>query len=573
MSGEPYAKKESEDIEPIPPTSGVIIGAVIRRLGIAERELSSKNAQRYFAGASGTGLKDSSFGELMLGVASVLVEVGVIPGAREFPDAALKKVSRAVLFNVRGWDEFVAGMRNKTGLIDRANLAAVWTTYIRLVTIDVAVRIGAGMRVTDTPLSDLESLEYLGRTKRGDLLNWIRRDVKDKQKNDEHTRDHEVFTVEGFAEAARVPRSTAEDWLYHGARPSDGHLKTIAEAIGNAIGSEWEQQILSRLRQFYWLSGLAELIQEIIGAEQLAELVGRLRKYSELSSVALGNLSREVDDTKELMDIVFSGTGLEAGAAIAYGISLQEQDPEWRLDLEAVAFEGWANRIRTAVRAIRKEEMASMDEETREWHMNVWSVSNIEAYKEYDKSLDLIAKGEVGDALGLVERARNLDPTDPVYHFTLGSYRGGIGARSGNHEMVQDALNELWLAAELAPEWLAPWTTIGFVLLETGRHQEALEHLLAVDAKRDQQEAMYYFALAFAYDGVGDYGKALDTIEKGLEYESESRQLAMAGAVFAAKLGYGQRARKYRRLARHAGASKFDLFAVDWWIKNGRVAQ
>ena len=572
-SGETSTRKRFDDIEPLPPTSGPIIGAVVRRFGISEPALNSKNAQRYFAGKSGSGLKSSSFTEVMLGVARVLVDVGLFPGARDFGNAALERVSDAVLFNVREWDKFVASMRNKTGLIDRTNSAAVWATYIRLVTIDVAVRIGAGMRVTDTPPDDLELLSYLDRSARGDLLNWIRRDVKDKQGAQDHPPNDPLLTVEGFAEATGVSINTVNEWLYHGARPSDNHLKAIAAAIGSAIGAEWEQHLLNRLRQFYLLSDIAELVQEIIGPKQLSGIVDRLRKYSEFTFVALGNLVQKEDRTKELMDIVFSGTGTTTGAAIAYGMSKQEKNPEWQLDLEAAAFDGWAKRIRTVVRRLRSTEVSSMDEGLRDWHMGVWSVSNIKAYKAYERSLELIVEGKSDDALGLVERAKDLDPTDPVYHFTLGSHWGGLGARSGDLEMVRRGLDELWLATELAPEWLLPWTTISLVLLEAGHHQEALEHLLAVDPKRDQQEPMYYFGLAFAYDGIGDYSNALDAIEKGLEYEPESRQLAIGGATFAAKLGFGQRARKYRRLARHSGASEQDLFVIDWWIKNGRDTQ
>ena len=574
MSGEARGhtstRKRFEDIEPLPPTSGPIIGALVRRLGISEPALTTKNAQRYFAGKSGSGLKTSSFKEVMLGVGRILVEVGLIPGARESGDAALEKVSDAILFNVREWDKFVASMRNKTGLIDRENLATVWETYIRLATIDLAVRIGAGMRVMNTPPSDLDFLSYLDRATRGGLLNWIREDVRDKQGPQTDYFNDPLFTVEGFAEAAGVSNNTVTEWLYYGARPSDHHLKAIASAIGRAIGFEWEQHLLSRLRQFYWLSGIAELIQEVIGHDQLSEIGGRLRNYSEFAFVALGSLSQGEDSTKELMDLVFSGTGLATGAAIAYGISKQETDAEWRLDLEAAAFEGWGKRIRTVVRRLRTAEVSSMDEGLREWHMGVWSVSNIEAYKAYEESLELLVEGKPDEALALVERAKNLDPNDPVYHFTLGSHWGGIGASSGDSAMTRRGLDELWLAAELAPEWLLPWTTIGHVLIETGQHEKALEHLLAADPKRDQQEAMYYFGLAFAYDGIGDYHKALDAIEKGLEYEPESRQLVMGAAVFATKLGYGQRARKYRRLARHSGASDIELYAIDWWIKNGR---
>ncbi len=572
MSGEQFNRTKYEDVQPIPPTSGQIIGALVRRLGIKESALSTKNAQRYFKGTDGAGLKESTLEEIFAALARVLIETGLIPAAQEAGDAAINRVTFALKFNAGGWDEFVAKMRRRSGIIDRANLPLVWTAYIRLAAIDVAVRIGAGMRILDIPPSDLETLEYLDRSNRGDLLNWIRRDIKRDQQANQDYLAHELLTVEGFVEATGVDKNTVAGWLYDGARPSDAHLKTIASAMGNVIGCEYEGLMLGRLRQFYWLSDIVELVQTIIGTEHTNEIVARLRRYSELSFHGLSKISQDPDSTKVLMDLVLSGTGIELGKVLVKYIAEQERDPEWKLDLEATDSVSWETRVQKITMRLRRSEMSSMTDSVRKWHMDAWGVSNPEAYALHERAMELaVTEGRMSESLAMLETAAQLDPKDPTYHFTLGSHLGGIGARTGDEELMRKGLDELWLATRLAPEWLMPWTTIGFILIENGQHQEALEHLLAVDQKRDQQEAEYWTAVGFCYDGLDKNTEALEAFEKGMGYESDNRLLAILAATSAGKLGYGQRARKYKRLARHLGASNLELLAIDFHINGGKL--
>ena len=424
-----------EDVQPVPPTSGEILGIVVRRLGLKDPALSSKNAQRYFEGRSGAMLKDASLDELIAAIARVVIDAGLVPGAKSGSDAPIPLVSQAILFNAREWDSLVTHMRRGSQHVDRSNLPAVWAAFFRLLTIDAAIRIGAAMWVTDTHPENLESLNYIDRSARGSLLKWIKNDVRKEQESG-GVNESTKFTLEGLAEATGVDRNTVDNWLNKGARPNDKHLQAIAATIAKVSGSEWEIPILRHLRRFYWASDLAKLIKGIIGDSETKDIVEHLTKYSELSYRALHKIAHAEDSTRQLMDIFFTrGSGLDLSRAVAYGMSEQEENPAWREYLEAIAFDGWAKHIWRVIRRIRRSEIDLLDEPTHAALMRNWSVSNPEAYELYEQSIELRAEGKLDEAIALVEKSLTLDQTDPTYHFTLGSIYGGIGANSADDEL------------------------------------------------------------------------------------------------------------------------------------------
>ena len=55
-----------------------------------------------------------------------------------------------------------------------------------------------------------------------------------------------------------------------------------------------------------------------------------------------------------------------------------------------------------------------------------------------------------------MEMAVKLDLLDLANQFTLGSIKGGIGAKQGNADMVWEELAACWLAARLAETWVLP---------------------------------------------------------------------------------------------------------------------
>ena len=148
-----------------------------------------------------------------------------------------------------------------------------------------------------------------------------------------------------------------------------------------------------------------------------------------------------------------------------------------------------------------------------------------------------------------------LDPLDPANHFTLGSVKGGIGAKQGDAALVKEGLEACWLAATLDPAWVLPWAEIGFILMESGRPREAVEHLKAVKPERQPLDTRYYSALGAALRGIGQYQESMEAFESALELSPDDWSLMAAIAISAALAGDRRKSNHYAKTARHMGAS------------------
>ena len=136
--------------------------------------------------------------------------------------------------------------------------------------------------------------------------------------------------------------------------------------------------------------------------------------------------------------------------------------------------------------------------------------------------MELQIQGKMPEALAEVTKAAELDPLDPANHFTLGSVKGGIGAKRGDAALVEKGLEECWLAAKLDPNWLLPWTEIGWILLRAGRGKEAVEHLRSVSPERGPPR---FILLSSNGGSIASNGKFCG-IHRGLRvrFEVESRR-------------------------------------------------
>ena len=179
---------------------------------------------------------------------------------------------------------------------------------------------------------------------------------------------------------------------------------------------------------------------------------------------------------------------------------------------------------------------------------------NPEAYSHYRLSLELKMEGRPHEAVAEMEKAIKLAPMDARYHHAMGSMKTGAAMWTGRTPLVDEGLNSLWMAVELAPNWILPWTEIGATLHFTGRSEEAVEHLIHVSAERGPLDSDYHSALGTAYWKVGKLAEALTAFEASLELDPDETSALLAASELALLVGDNRKQRKCMRIAKHFGA-------------------
>ena len=554
-------RREEDDMEqsqvmPLLPASGQVIGTLVRRLGIYHPKLRSKTARRYFSGRLEDRIKDSSRDEILGAVAEVLAGLGInaAPPEAYQDEERLLTLKATLAWHATNWDQLRSFLRTRMVQIHPDHLPVVRGVYLRLAVIDLAVRVSAHLHLVGSSPTSLEMLDWVCDAHRGAFLN--------------RQRQQAGLSLERLAETVEVTNNTVDGWMYGDVRPSDDNIITIARMLAVKNPLMEESSVIRELRTLYWLSDIATLLAERIGADAFNKAVLRLRLYAEQAYQAIDELLPVGDHQSNLTELVNLGVRSRYAGRLLSSLAVHESDDEWVEDLEAAGSD-WVSRVLMVNLQVFHEEEDELIRKTRGRILEERGIKNPDAHVHYRNSLELRAQGKLDEAYTEVVRATELDPTDPVSRFTLGSVKGRNGVRTGNTAQVQEGMADLWVAATLAPEWLEPWTEISLLLLESGRSREALEHLLNVSPERGELDAGYHRAVGEALRWQGQFSEARAAYETALELDPEDFTTVALAAATALLAGDGNRSRHHARVARHLGASEeiyplLELLRANW---------
>ena len=536
------ARNVKGEVTPKLPTSGQILGVLARSLGMTHPNLRDKTAQRYFSGRLENRVKESSRDRIIAAISETLgASIFVATPGKEAKGFSDSSWLAAVLdWHAVNWDRFRAFLQPRMMRVYPGHLASVWQAYIRLAAIDLALRAAAHIHIAGASPDTLEFLNWVGVNHRGEYLNRKRREAG--------------VSLHVLAESADVSDNTVEAWLYEGARPSDVNLVSIAKTLAPGTDPSECSCLLPELRRLYWASDVAGILNEIVGAEAVGEIIGRLRRYATLLYGIIDDRIDVAVRSDVLGSLATLGAHSEFSGALLAALVTREPDREWKEDLSAVV-SNWTRRVLAVNLGVHRSEENDLIRETEGQVLMDWDVSNPDAYAHYQRSVELQLQGKIHEAIAEVALAAELDPLDPANHFTLGSVKGGIGAKQGDTKLVKEGLEACWLAATLDPAWVLPWAEIGFILLESGRPKEAVEHLRAIGPQRQPFDTRYYSALGAALRELGQYEESLKEFESALELNPEDSTVTAGAAIAAALAGDRAKLTRYRRTARHMGAS------------------
>ena len=526
------------------PTSGQILGVLVRSLGIAHPHLGDKTAQRFFSGRLKDRVMESSRDRIIDAISGNMAAAlfaGLAMGNDE-EDASLPSgLSMLLKWHAATWDQTRAFLRPRVMRVYPENMPRVWRAYVRLAAIDLALRAAAHLHLAGASPVSLGFLEFASTGRRGEYLNGKRADAG--------------ISLFDFAEAASVVENTAQAWLYEGARPSDDHLAGIAEALVPGDAADERNRFLRELRLLYWVSDVAEVLGGFIGVDAMDEITGRLHRYASLLYGAIDERMDAAVKSDVLGSLAAVGAHSEFSGGLLTALIPGEPDEEWQEDLRAAA-SNWTRRVLAVNLDVHQVEVDDLIRDTDGGLLRDWDVSNPEAYSHYQRFGELQLLGRIPEAIAELEIAVKLDSLDPVNHFTLGSFKGSIGARQGNAALVREGLEACWVAAALDTNWVLPWAEIGFILLESGRPGEAVDHLRAVPDERRPLDTRYYSALGAALRDTGRFGEALIAFQACLELDPDDPVIVAAAAVTAALAGDKGKSRLHARTARHMGVSE-----------------
>ncbi len=531
---------QESEVAPRLPTSGQVLGAIVKTLGINDRKLRSKTARRFFSGRLSDRVKESSCTEIIAAIADALADVGLDTTSPDVnaPSPTFPPLVDVLDWHARNWDQLRAILRPRMPKVFPRHLDAVWRTYVRLVAIDLALRAAAHIRLAGASPAALDFLDWIGAERRGAYLNKIR--------------SESGRSVLDFAEATDVSVNAVEAWLYDGVRPSNNNLIGIAKALTPAGKASESKVLLRELRRLYWASDLAELLAQHIGAQAVTDIAGRLRRYATQLHGSIG----QVDQT-DLVELATLGHRSPLAQPLLTALHSNESDEEWRAELQVEGTDvAWVRRLVAVNTQVHQGEVDNLIQETDGRLLKNWDVSNPEAYAHYQRAGELQLEGRIDEALAEVAIAIQLDPMDPANHFTMATYKGEIGMRTGDMALIKEGLDASWMAATLDPNWILPWTEIGWLLLGSGKPKDAIEHLRGVGPEREPLDAYYFTALGMALMQVGRYAESLAAFESTMELDPDDPRAAGLAATVASLSGDTLKANRYHKAAGHLGATE-----------------
>ena len=212
-------KREKKSTTYAAPLSGVMIGMVVKELRLQDRALNDKTARRYF---NGKRVGDRKRAEIVLALGNALTELHIFPSSSFLEQQGIPQgrvLGFALAWYAEQWDRLAGYMRSISASVDRRDLAA--TAYMRLVVIDLSLRVSAAMWLAESPTPGEEPPIWAEESSGAKYL----RQLLARCGPSAPTRDQ-------LAETLGVSYNTVDSWLDSGVRPSPANLSNIADVLG-----------------------------------------------------------------------------------------------------------------------------------------------------------------------------------------------------------------------------------------------------------------------------------------------------------------------------------------------------
>ena len=546
---------------PLPPSTGQIFSFLIRNLGGFTAPLSSRTLQRFLNETGDFDIPNKTKAEILDALAEWLERTELLPVAPEDSNYAESGGVRAALeIFTTEWESWRSFTRESRLEIPKVILPSIWAPYIRLATIELAVRIAASLSFSPEPAKRFRVLEYWAESRPGEFLKQLMKDA------DGMTRDQLVDAL------GDVPATTVDGWLDQDARPRADSIGRLSEALALKVNQGNSRDIESDLRRLYLLHEVKKVLKEHVSHDLLQQCAARLVLYADYMHGILRAWNEKAQD--ETAARFIQSFGAKSQWAQPFLLKLLEVEPDetWQKDLEVV-HGPWHTRVadasRQAIAAHYRQERWALHDETLDY-LGI----HADAIKEFlDESSLLQHEGRLEDSFPALNRIPDLDRSDARLHEFVGIMKKDWGALKHNQQLLNEALDSFWIAIALDRSRLWSWTGLGHTLVFLGRSGEAIQHLESMRNELDSLDSNYFNVLSHAYRAERRYDDALVALGESLKLsptDHETLQLAAEVSLLAVK---PSQAKRYARKARQNGLPEFKfrelLAAADHLAEHG----
>ena len=542
MSGDEHLEPWKDFVDmPLPPSAGRIIGYLIRNLGGFTPPLSSKTLQRFFNETEDFNIPNDTKREILDAIAEWIEQSGLLPVPPSGSTYEEMGGVRATLeIFVTEWESWRAYSSDSRMEIPKAILPSIWAPYLRLATIDLAVRIAAFLSTSPNPRLRFRVLEYWAVSRPGNFLKQLMEEAGGMTRGQ---------LVEGLGD---VSANTVDGWLDHDTKPRAALIRHLAETFATNTNGTDPSDIESDLRRLYLLHDATTMLREHVGTELVTQCTARFIIYIDHLYETLRAWNEESQDETATRFIQSFGAKSQWAQPLLKSLYAFEQDRTWQEDIGAV-WGPWHTRVidatRQAIAAHYKEDRWALRDETLDEFGE--HADAIRAY--FDESMLLQHQGRFEDSFAGLNRIPDLNPENAALHEFVGTVKKDWGALKSNKRLLDEAVQSFWLAITLDRNRPWSWTALGHTLVLLGRPSEAIQHLESIQDELDNLDSSFFNALSYAYRSERRLDDSLSALEESIKLSPDDHEIRLLAAEVCLLRVDPRQARRYARDARRLG--------------------
>ena len=532
--------------------SGEILRYVVQALDTKDEVLDSRTARRFFAGEPKT---EYNRAQIFEALGQALIQHDIAPESLDaLPDGVSPAMAIGMAVGLVGerWDHLMATVQSRGATV--VDVGAVGERFLRLVAVDLAVRLFALNRLTGFPLPDPELPLWAQENGGGRVL----RHHLHRSKLSRHTL------------AARLGASytTIDNWLDGKNWPSHAYVTALAQELAPSGIEPGAKQFERQLRRELAFARLADLLAASTGRDAVAETLTAAMRFAQMLSESIGfPLSREESAGYVELRLLLFGCLEHSAQVLLWRLAKLEADPDWRRDLLAAAepwefhFEHIAAMHSRSSAAGLSQDILDVVDDVAELDLDALTTIRRELRAEAN-AWDSVPPGEGGPHLVLdplqdgIARRRSLVrrfPHSPEAHYQLGSFLGMAGKNLRARELADEGIVECKIAAGLLPNWDGPAVECGIILTNIGEHAAALRELEQAQATLSEATPHLRFVTGYVLLILERYSDALEHLKTVTEVRPDFASAHRYAAQCAFKLGYKSEGARHAKASRQLG--------------------